>query len=121
MFRQLRYYLAGQASSLPAYILEQLVLSLFGWIPTLVGIGLRAIVYRTIMNLDGISAIEARVRIVYARNIHLGQNVYLDNGIYLHGLPNGIIIGKDTSIMHHSMLHVFNYRNLPRSIVYSFI
>jgi acetyltransferase-like isoleucine patch superfamily enzyme len=115
MFKQLRYYLAGQASSLPAYILEQLILTLFGWIPTLVGVGLRAIVYRTIMTLNGISAIEAGVRIVYASKVQLGQNTYLDKGVYLHALPNGITIGKDTAIMHHSMLHVFNFRNLPQA------
>jgi acetyltransferase-like isoleucine patch superfamily enzyme len=115
MFEQLRYYLAGQAKSVPAYIFEQLVLGLFGWIPTLLGIGLRAIVYRAIMTLDGVAAIEAGVRIVYASNIRLGQNSYLDRGVYLHGLPGGITIGKDSFIMHHSVLHVFNYRNLPRA------
>lgn len=115
MFKQLRYYLAGQASSVPAYILEQLVLSLCGWVPTIVGIGLRAVMYRLIMKFDGTPAIEAAVRILYARNVRLGKNVYLDRGVYLHALPAGITIGDDSFVMHHTMLHVFNFRDLPQA------
>jgi acetyltransferase-like isoleucine patch superfamily enzyme len=115
MIDQLRYYLTGQASSLPAYILEQLVLSAFGWVPTVAGIGLRALVYRSIMKLDGVPAIESGVRIVYAGNVCLGKNVYLDRGVYLHALPGGISIGEGTFVMHHTMLHVFNFRHLSQA------
>ncbi len=115
MFEQLRYYIAGQAASLPAYILEQTILSLFGWVPTIVGLGLRALAYRLIMKLDGLPAIESGVRIAYADNIHLGRSVYLDRGVYLHALPSGITIGDNSFVMHHTMLHVFNFRNLPQA------
>jgi acetyltransferase-like isoleucine patch superfamily enzyme len=115
MINQLRYYVAGQASSLPRYILEQFILNTFGWIPTIIGVGLRALVYRFIMQLNGTPAIEAGARLVYASNIKLGQGVYLDNGVYLHALPGGITIGDETFIMHHTMLHVFNFRNLPQA------
>lgn len=115
MIERLLYYLRGQAASVPAYILEQLVLGLFGWIPTIVGIALRGLVYRLIMQLKGLSAIEAGVRIVYAGNVRLGNNVFLDQGVYLHALPAGITIGDDTFIMHHTMLHVFNFRSLPQA------
>jgi acetyltransferase-like isoleucine patch superfamily enzyme len=106
---------AGQAVSVPVYILEQIILNAFGWVPTVVGIGLRAFVYRAIMKLDGLPAIEPGVRISYASNVHLGQNVYLDRGVYLHALPAGISIGDNTFIMHHTMLHVFNFRDLPQA------
>ena len=115
MIEQLRYYIAGQAASLPRYMLEQTLLALLSWIPTVVGIGLRAVAYRLIMTLTGTPAIEHGVRIAHAKNITLGQGVYLDNGVYLHALPNGISIGDDTFIMHHTMLHVFNFRDLPRA------
>jgi acetyltransferase-like isoleucine patch superfamily enzyme len=117
MIEQLRYYLGGQASSLPIYILEQLVLGAFGWMPTAFGIGARALAYRLIMRLDGAPAIEAGVRIAYASNVRLGKGVYLDQGVYLHALPGGITIGDGTFIMHHAMLHVFNFRNLPRAAI----
>jgi len=115
MVEQLRYYLAGQAASIPRYILEQLVLALVGWIPTAAGVGLRALFYRLIMKLNGMVAIENNVRIAHAGNITLGKGVYLDQGVYLHALPNGISIGDDTFIMHHTMLHVFNFRGLPHA------
>ncbi len=115
MNKQLRYYLAGQASSFPRYILEQLIIVAVGWIPTVLGIGLRAVLYRWIMKLNGTPAIESGVRLAYASNISLGPGVYLDKGVYLHALPAGITIGEATFIMHHSMLHVFNFRNLPQA------
>jgi acetyltransferase-like isoleucine patch superfamily enzyme len=98
-----------------AYILEQLLLAAFSWVPSVLGIGLRALVYRLMMKLDGLPAIEAGVRIAYAGNIRLGRNVYLDHGVYLHALPSGIAIGEGTFVMHHSVLHVFNFRNLPQA------
>jgi acetyltransferase-like isoleucine patch superfamily enzyme len=115
MVKQLRYYLTGQAASLPVYILEQLVLGLFSWVPSVIGLGLRGLAYRLIMKLDGMPGIEANVRIAYASNIRLGQGVYLDQGVYLHALPGGISFGDETFLMHHTMLHVFNFRNLPRA------
>lgn len=115
MIKQLRYYLSGQASSFPTYILEQLILGSLSWVPSIIGIGLRALIYRLIMKLDGPPAIEAGVRIAYASGVHLGKGVYLDQGVYLHGVPGGISIGDNTFIMHHSMLHVFNFRNLPQA------
>lgn len=113
----LELYLSRQASSLRRYILEQLILGLFGWIPTVVGIGLRAFVYRLVMRLDGIVAIEQGVRIRFADRIRLGRGVYLDERVYLHACPNGIDIGENTLVMHHAVLHVYNFRNLPHAFI----
>ncbi|MBE7474420.1 MAG: acyltransferase [Anaerolineae bacterium] len=115
MREQLSYYLRGQASSWPVYILEQLVLGLCSWVPTVIGIGLRGLFYRLIMKLNGVPAIEVGVRIAHANGIKLGKGVYLDQGVYLHALPGGISIGDSTFVMHHTMLHVFNFRNLPQA------
>jgi acetyltransferase-like isoleucine patch superfamily enzyme len=112
---RLRLYLSRQGSSLRRYAWEQLVLSLFGWVPTVVGIGLRAIVYRLILKMEGTAAIERGVRIRYADHIRLGQGVYLDEGVYLHACPGGIEIGDNTLLMHHAELHVYNFRNLPHA------
>jgi acetyltransferase-like isoleucine patch superfamily enzyme len=111
----LSLYLSRQASSLPRYVWEQLILSLFGWVPTVVGIGLRAIVYRLILTMEGTAAIECGVRIRFAGHIRLGRGVYLDEGVYLHACPAGIDIGGNTLLMHHAELHVYNFRNLPHA------
>jgi acetyltransferase-like isoleucine patch superfamily enzyme len=111
----LRLYLSRQASSPGRYIWEQLILSLFGWIPTIVGIGLRAIAYRLIMRMEGLVAIERGVRIRFANQVRLGKGVYLDEGVYLHACPKGIAIGDNTLVMHHAELHVYNFRDLPHA------
>jgi acetyltransferase-like isoleucine patch superfamily enzyme len=111
----LRVYISRQASSLGRYLWEQVVLSLLGWIPTVLGIGLRAFVYRAIMRLEGLVAIERGVRIRFADQIHLGRGVYLDEGVYLHACPAGIEIGDNTFVMHHAELHVYNFRDLPNA------
>ncbi|MGC9333209.1 MAG: acyltransferase [Anaerolineae bacterium] len=97
------------------YVGEQIVLGLFGWIPGVVGIALRAAFYRLIMRLEGIVAIEKGVRIRFADQIRLARGVYLDEGVYLHACPGGIDIGEATLVMHHAELHVYNFRNLPHA------
>jgi acetyltransferase-like isoleucine patch superfamily enzyme len=111
----LRLYLSRQASSLGRYACEQSILALFGWIPSVVGIGIRAAIYRLIMHMDGLAAIEKGVRIRFADQIHLGDGVYLDEGVYLHACPEGIRVGDNTLIMHHAELHVYNFRDLPHA------
>ncbi len=88
-----------------------------GWVPTVVGLGLRALLYRLIMKMDGLAAIENNVRLRFADNIHLGHGVYLDQGAYLHACPGGIEIGDETIVMHGAILHVYNFRNLPHASI----
>ena len=76
----LRLYLSRQASGLGRYVLEQTLFFLIGWIPTVVGIGVRGMLYRLILHMDGLAAIESGVRLRYANHIHLGRGVYLDQG-----------------------------------------
>lgn len=111
----LRYYLRGQSTSLARYILEQTLFALLGGIPGLVGIGLRALAYQVILSSDGLPVIEDHVRLAHPANIHLGRQVYLDHGVYLHACPQGIFIGDRTFVMHGSELHVYNFRGLPHS------
>jgi acetyltransferase-like isoleucine patch superfamily enzyme len=108
-------YVRRQADGLGRYLLEQLLFFLFGWVPTVAGIGLRAIFYRLILKMDGWAAIESGVRLRYASNIRLSNGVYLDQGTYLHACPGGIEIGPNTIVMHGAVLHVYNFRDLPQS------
>ena len=111
----LRLYLSRQAASPGRYILEQLLFALVGWVPTVVGIALRALLYRLILRMEGVAAIESGVRLRFASNIRLGPGVYLDNGVYLHACPGGISIGEGSFVMHHAELHVYNFRDLPHA------
>ncbi|MBN2149760.1 MAG: acyltransferase [Anaerolineales bacterium] len=115
MLNQLHLYIKRQASSIGRYILEQTTLGLFGWIPTVIGIGLRGVIYRLILHMDGMAAIESNVRLRFTNQIHLGHGAYLDQGVYLHACPQGIEIGPNTLVMHGAILHVYNFRDMPHS------
>ncbi|RLC65707.1 MAG: hypothetical protein DRI48_06430, partial [Chloroflexi bacterium] len=76
-------------------------------------VGLRALAYRLILHSDGFPVVEDHVRLCQPANIHLGRRVYLDHGVYLHACPQGVFIGDETFVMHGSVLHVYNFRDLP--------
>jgi acetyltransferase-like isoleucine patch superfamily enzyme len=96
-------------------VLEQSLYALLGWIPTIVGLGLRGFLYRIIIRMDGWAAIEKNVRLRFADNIHLAHAAYLDERVYLHACPGGITIDERTIVMHGSVLHVYNFRDIPTS------
>ena len=115
VLNQLVYYLQSQSTSLPRYALEQTLFALLGWIPGVIGIGLRGVAYKPLLKSNGLPMIEHGVRLVQPANVHLGRGVYIDHGVYLNATPNGIRIGDASFIMHGSVLNVFNFRNLPQA------
>jgi len=115
MFNSISLYVSRQASNLWRYLLEQSLYGLFGWIPTPLGLLLRGIFYRLILNIEGWAGIENNVRLRFADQIRLGKGSYLDQATYLHACPGGIDIGAGTLVMHGAVLHVYNFRNLPHA------
>lgn len=111
-------YFRRQADSPTRYVLEQLLQLIFGWIPTPVGMGLRALFYRLMLKMEGLAAIEPGVRLRFANHLQLGHGAYLDQGVYVHACPKGVVIGSGTLIMHGSVLHVYNFRDLPNAGIY---
>jgi acetyltransferase-like isoleucine patch superfamily enzyme len=67
--------------------------------------------------MHGWAAIESNVRLRFANNIRLGHGSYIDQGAYLHACPNGIEIGENTIIMYGAVLHVYNFRDIPHSMI----
>jgi acetyltransferase-like isoleucine patch superfamily enzyme len=112
---QLRLYIGRQADSPWRYALEQLLQCAVGWIPTIVGIAIRGVVYRLMLAADGWPAIERGVRLRFASRIRLGHGSYLDEGVYIHACPGGVTIGAGTLVMHGAVLHVYNFRGLPQA------
>jgi acetyltransferase-like isoleucine patch superfamily enzyme len=111
----LRLYVERQAASPWRYVLEQTVVGLTGWVPTPVGMALRAVAYRLVLTMRGMAGIERGVRLRFASHVVLGHGAYLDQGVYLHACPAGIHIGARSLVMHGSVLHVYNFRNLPHA------
>src|SRR5262249_57904140 len=112
---QLRLYLSRQADSVPRYALEQALQLLAGWIPTLLGIGVRGALYRLMLRLDGWAAIERGVRVRFASRIRLGHGAYLAERVYLPAWPERIECGAGTLVMDGAVLHGYNLRRLPHA------
>jgi len=110
-------YINRQAASPVRYFWEQIVMATAGWVPTVVGIALRSILYKTILHMEGTAAIESGVRLRFAGNIRLGAGSYLDQSVYLHATPGGIEIGPGAFVMHGAVLHVYNFRTLPHAFI----
>jgi acetyltransferase-like isoleucine patch superfamily enzyme len=110
-------YVNRQAETPLRYAWEQAVMAATGWAPSVAGVALRALVYRSILRMEGVAAIENNVRLRYASNIRLGDGVYIDQGAYLHATPGGIDIGAGTFVMYGAVLHVYNFRNLPHAFI----
>ena len=112
MVRELSFYLRQRSRSPFHYIVGELLQALLGWVPSVVGIGLRGVAYKLFLRADGIPAIEDHVRLVRPEDMTLGANVYLDHGVYLHGGTGGITIGDQSWLMSGCRLHVFNFRDI---------
>lgn len=112
---RLGLYLRRQAASPARYVLEQTVTGAVGWMPTPLGMAVRAAAYRLILKMEGLAAIERGVRLRFASHITLGHGAYLDQGVYLHACPDGISVGRNSLVMHGSVLHVYNFRGLPHA------
>jgi acetyltransferase-like isoleucine patch superfamily enzyme len=110
-----RLYISRQADGFGRYLLEQALYLLVGWVPTIVGIALRGVLYRLILKMDGWAAIESGARLRFASQIRLKHGAYIDQGAYLHACPAGITIGESSIVMHGAVLHVYNFRGLPRA------
>jgi acetyltransferase-like isoleucine patch superfamily enzyme len=113
--RALRFYLRGKSSSLWRYALSETLQAFLAWIPGLLGIAARSVVYKLVLHAEGFPAIEDHVRINRPEDVWLGPGVYLDHGTYLHGGKSGLHIGAGSWIMNGCRLHVFNFRDMPQS------
>ncbi len=115
VWERLRLYLKTQSTGIGRYWFEELLFFLFGWMPTVIGIFARALVYRLVIRGEGFFAIEKGVVIKQAKNLWLGRNAFIDSQAYLHASPQGIRIGEGTRIMHGAQLNVYNFRDLKGS------
>ena len=115
MIRELGFYLKQRSRSPWHYIVGETLQGLLGRMPSLIGIGLRGVLYKLFLKSSGVPAIEDHVRMIRPEDITLGAKVYLDHGVYLHGGLGGIAIGDESWLMSGCRLHVFNFRNIPHA------
>src|SRR4030042_1959358 len=110
---RLGLYVSASSGGFRGSWVEELPPLACGWGPPLIGIGLRAALYRLLMRGSGWFGAEAGVRIRGMKFIRIEDGVYLDQGVYLHGRPGGLLLGAGTRVMSGAVLHVYNFRDLP--------
>ena len=113
--RALRFYLRAKTTSVWRYALSEALQGLLGWIPSVVGVGVRGVAYKSFLVAEGLPAIEDHVRLHRTEDIRLGRGVYLDHGVYLHGGAGGLRIGAGAWIMAGCRLQVFNFRGIEQA------
>jgi hypothetical protein len=102
----LRLYISRQAASPARYLLEQFLCALVGWVPTVVGIGLRALLYRLILHIDGVAAIENGVRIRFASNTNCGSK----NHEFVHSVGVADPFGRCLHVRRGAIKHGVSLR-----------
>lgn len=110
----MREYLAAEHGSVGGWLKDGLVAAA-AWAPGLPGIGMRAVWDRLWIKGSGRFVRERGVRVLGAEYITIEEGVYLDRGVYLHGRPGGLVIGSGTRLMQGAVVHVYNFRDLPRA------
>lgn len=83
---------------------ESAVVGLIGWIPTILGMCIRNVVYRLLgMKIRGFCWIQPRVTIVNLRRLRVGANFGCNSGTYINAIGrismgNDVLIGSNVTI-----------------------
>ncbi len=83
---------------------ESAVVGLTGWIPTILGMCIRNVVYRLLgMKISGFCWIQPRVTIVNMRRLRVGSNFGCNSGTYINAIGhismgNDVLIGSNVTI-----------------------
>ena len=93
--------------------LEQLIFLLVSWIPTPLGVALRAILYPMIMRASFPLIVERNATLHRPGAITLGRNVFLGENAYLLAGGQGISMGDYCQIMPNVVLMIRDYRGIP--------
>lgn len=111
IFQKLRLHLLIESSSVYRYWIEIFLQSIIGWIPTIIGISIRSILYRLIFDIQGNVAIQTGCIFKQTKSIHMDNGVFIDHNVYMHSTDYGIVIGENSRIMYNSELHVHNFND----------
>ena len=112
---KVRSYVQLKSGGWLRYFLEEIFNVGLKWIPGLVGLFLRWILYRLLISGKGWIAIARGVEIFGTKWIELAKGVYLGESVMLQGRPGGLKIDEKVRVMPKAVLNVYNYRGLGNS------
>lgn len=102
-------YIHSNSSSLSRFLCEQMLLALFGWVPSPAGVLARILAYKLLLPHGSRAPfIETNVDIKYFNKIFCGRSVFIDRNCRLHSSSAEIHIGDNSRIMFGSYLCAFS-------------
>jgi acetyltransferase-like isoleucine patch superfamily enzyme len=112
---KLGLYMRTVSTSWPRFFLEQLVFLLVSWVPTSVGVALRALLYPLVVRAGWPLVVEKNVTLHRPGAIRLGRNVFLAENVYLLAGGQGISIGDFCELLPGAVLMIRDYRGVPNA------
>jgi acetyltransferase-like isoleucine patch superfamily enzyme len=107
---------AATISTHPARLpLEQLVFLLASWVPTPLGVAMRALLYPLIVRAGWPLVVEKNVTLHRPGAIRLGRNVFLGENVYMLAGGRGIRVGDYSEILPGCVLMIRDYRGVPNA------
>lgn len=113
----LKIYIKTHSTSLLRFCFENILFLFFQAIPSCFGIFLRSILYKMIIQSDGLFGIEEDVTITHPKNLILKNGVYICKNSYIGASSQGIIIEENTYISNGSYINVFRYSDKETAII----
>jgi acetyltransferase-like isoleucine patch superfamily enzyme len=115
MLDKLRDFILSESTSLSRYLPEQIIQLFLSWIPSIIGVFLRAFFYKFLVSGQGTFYLQSGVILKNLKNIFLNDEVYIDHRAYINGSGGVVEIDRGSRIMCDAFLHVYNFRELQNS------
>jgi acetyltransferase-like isoleucine patch superfamily enzyme len=109
---KLSLYLRTVSTSGPRLLLEQAIFLLASWVPTVVGVGLRALLYPLIVRARWPLVTEKNVTLHRPGRMRFGANVYLSENVYILAGGDGVEIGDYSELLPNVVLMIRDYRGV---------
>lgn len=90
-------------------------MALTEWIPTAAGVAIRGWAWRFLVKGHGAFAAETGVSFRRTQFMEIGEKVFLDRNVLLHGGHKFLRIGDRTRVMYGANVNVYNFRDLECS------
>lgn len=106
----IKEFINTKSTSFGRFIAEQILFLFLQNIPSVFGMVMRGILYRSILKTSGLVGIEEYVQITHAKNIEIGRNVFIGKNSFIGGSDGGIVLGDNTCLVGNCYVNGFNYQ-----------
>jgi acetyltransferase-like isoleucine patch superfamily enzyme len=109
---KLALYVRTLSTSVPRLLLEQAIFLLAAWIPSVFGVGLRALLYPLVVRAGWPLVVEKNVTLHRPGRMRFGASVYLAENSYILAGGEGVEIGDFSELLPNVVLMIRDYRGV---------